>query len=850
MMKKETTNFLKKSFIGIIIICMLVFLCLSSFMAYKTEETIIEVSNTYMSEVNEQVQQKFSSILGLRMTQLYGVYKRTPPKSEDNREELIEQLKISADVREFSSLGLLSEDGKIETIYGDSVVLSDPEKAVSMIRKDNSLIMQGFTEQGDAVLTLGINANYQMTNGKKSISLIAGIPMEYLNDALYLYSDDADMYFHIIDENGNFIIKNADVPETNYFDRMLSGLKQYNDKEANEFIKDFQGKIDNHEEYFAILVYFGEKKHICCSPIFDNFDWYLVAVMPEELMGKSITHLDSIRTISMLVALSIIVIGMIVIFILYYRMTRQQVQELAKSKMEALKANEAKSEFLSSMSHDIRTPMNAIIGMVEIASRNVKDPARIKECLKKIDTSSKHLLGLINDVLDMSKIESGKIQLNENPVSLRDIMDDLVNIVQPQIKKKKLHFDIFIRDIASEDVLCDRVRLNQVIINLLSNAIKFTPEDGKIDVFVHQEPSPKGDKYIRTHFCVADTGIGMSKEFQEKIYDTFTREESEYVQQITGTGLGMAITKAIIDLMGGTIELYSELQKGSEFHVILDLEKTNIKEENMKLPNWNILVVDDNEELCISAAANLEELGIHAEWTMDGNEAVGMIEEHHKRDEDYDFVLIDWKMPKMDGLQTLQKIRECINKKIPVFLISAYDWSDVEEEVNSSSVEGFISKPLFKSTLFECLKKYVDGYDETNESSKDKQNVDFTGKQVLLAEDIDINWEVANELLSSTGLKLERAVNGQECVKQFENSEIGYFDAILMDIRMPVMNGYDATKIIRNLDRADKDLPIIAMTADAFSDDVQHCLDCGMNGHLQKPINIKECMEVLKEFLQ
>lgn len=409
-------------------------------------------------------------------------------------------------------------------------------------------------------------------------------------------------------------------------------------------------------------------------------------------------------------------------------------------------------------------------------------------------------------------------------------------------------FDIFISQIKCEDVYCDAVRLNQILLNLLSNAVKFTPDGGRIDVHLYQEPSPCGEDYVRTHFKVVDTGIGMSKEFQEKIFDTFERENTEQVNNITGTGLGMSITKCIVDLMGGMIELHSEKDKGSEFHIILDLKSVQVKEDEMKLPEWNILVVDDNEQLCSSAAANLEDLGVHAEWTLDGKKAVQMIEQRHDKNDDYHFVLIDWKMPNMDGMQTIHEIRKSVGKEIPVFMISAYDWSDIEEEAKASEIEGFISKPLFKSTLYHRLIQYTDKAEKTV-VEKEGQDTDFEGKHVLLAEDIDLNWEIANEIFSAVGLVLERAVNGLECVEKFQASKPGFYDAILMDIRMPVMNGYDATKAIRALNRPDHELPIIAMTADAFSDDAQHCLECGMNAHLPKPLDIKECMRVLEKYL-
>lgn len=846
-MKRKTIKFLKGSFVSIIVICIVVFVWMTLFMAKETQQTIIEVSDIYMSEMNTQVQQKFSSIVSLRMVQLEGVYKRTPPYTEGNRDNMMEQLKISAEIRNFSSLGFLAEDGEIETVYGEQIHLVDYSDAFASLKNNGSIVAQGCNDSGETVLILGMEAVYSLESGQKSVALIAGIPMEYLNEALFLDVDEEGMYFHIIDSDGDFIIKNNNVAEDNYYERIISGYDSSNIKEREEFVEELKEAIGIRDDYSATLMFLGEERHIYCSPISESSTWYLISVMPEKSLSESIASLDTLRISIMIGSGLVILVSMSIIFIVYYRISQHQIRSLAVAEHEAVRANKAKSEFLSSMSHDIRTPMNAIIGMTEIASKNMENPVRMEECLKKIKLSSKHLLGLINDVLDMSKIESGKMVLNESSLSLRDVMDDIVNIIQPQIKARKQYFDIFISDIISENVYCDGVRLNQVLINLLSNAVKFTPEEGRIDVYMYQENSPEGEDYVRTHIRVIDTGIGMSKEFQKKIFDTFTREETEQVQQITGTGLGMSITKSIVDLMNGSIEVHSELEKGSEFHVTVDLRKS-IKESYMKLPAWNILVVDDNEQLCTSAAANLKELGVNAEWTLDGQQAVHMIEERHNKNDDYHFVLMDWKMPNMDGIETIRTIRQRVAREIPVFLVSAYDWSEIEDDVNSSLIEGFISKPLFKSTLFERLSQYIDGQGDKEEQNEEEA-VDFSGKHILLAEDIDINWEVAYEILSSVGLVLERAVNGKECVEKFENSQVGFYDAILMDIRMPVMNGYDATKAIRQLERTDRDLPIIAMTADAFSDDAQYCVDCGMNGHLSKPIDIKECMRMLKRFL-
>ena len=572
--------------------------------------------------------------------------------------------------------------------------------------------------------------------------------------------------------------------------------------------------------------------------------------MPYGVLDDGISKLSDVRQYTILGACGVILAGILVIFVLYFRMSQQQLRELNKAKKEAVEANKAKSEFLSNMSHDIRTPMNGIVGMTAIAVANIDDTARVKDCLTKITLSSKHLLGLINDVLDMSKIESGKLTLNIHQISLRETMESIVNIVQPQIKAKNQHFDIFIQRIQTENVFCDSVRLNQVLINLLSNAIKFTPEEGSIRVYLEQEASPAGENYVRCHFRVKDSGIGMTKEFQEKIFDKFAREQKEQVYKTEGTGLGMAITKYIIDTMGGIVQLNSTPGKGSEFHIILDLERALTKEEDMVLPPWNVLVADNNEDLCQSAVFSLKEIGINAEWALNGKMAIEMVKKRHQEDNDYQIVLLDWKMPDMDGLETMREIRKQVGDNIPILIISAYDWSDIEEEALKAGASGFISKPLFKSNLFLGLSSFMLKKDTEELQQKEKEQT-FTGKHILLAEDNDLNWEIAEDILSEAGFELERAENGQICVEKFKNSDIGYFDVILMDIRMPVMSGYDAAKEIRAMkERSDVNLPIIAMTADAFSEDIQHSLECGMNEHISKPIDVDRLIQILKKYLK
>lgn len=844
-MEKSIKRFLAISFVIIVVSSIIVFSWMTIFMNTKTRESITDISRIYMSEINTQLNQKFTSIISLKLDQVRGIINRNPT-AQTYSDEMINELIVSARVRSFTYLGFYTQDGKYTPIYGKRLDFINGN-IMESLEDSGNIVAKGVDEDEEKVLLLGKRAEYNMKDGDKSIALIAGLSMEYLNTSLVLGKEDEIVYSNVIAKDGSLVLRNNKDDERNYFDIVRYDYAEYDG--LDEYINDIKNAMEKNEEYSGYISSKDKQLYIYCSSIAQNKEWYFVTVMPNGVFSDNLSRLDLTRIIVSIASTLVLLLIMAFIFIHYLRLSNQLIREKEKLSEEAMRASMAKSEFLSSMSHDIRTPMNAIIGMTEIALKNILNRERVEDCLKKVKLSSKHLLGLINDVLDMSKIESGKMSLNVSVMSLKEAMEDIVNIMQPQVKQRKQYFDIFIHKVESEEIYCDGVRLNQVLLNILSNAVKFTPEEGRIDVHIYQEPSPLGETHVRTHFRIKDTGIGMSDEFQKKIFDSFTREDTEQVLNITGTGLGMAITKCIVDLMGGTIELESELGRGSEFHVTLDLVRSSVTEEDMILPAWNVLVVDDNEELCTSAVNNLKELGVNADWTVDGMEAARMVEQQHNKSNDYKFVLVDWKMPNMDGIQTVHEIRKVVKKRVPIFLISAYDWGDIEDKAREADVEGFIPKPLFKSTLYFSLSQFMNKESKTVSQQKEKEEIDLSGKSILLAEDIDLNYEIANEILTSVGLKVERAVNGKECVEKFIASELGYYNAILMDIRMPVMSGYDASKKIRELKRADKELPIIAMTADAFSDDIQRCMEYGMNAHIAKPIDIKELMRVLQSHL-
>ena len=846
--KNKTTRFLTRSLIIIIILCIFIFAFLAFYMNRKSADTISEVGEIYMSSMSEQISLHFGTTMKLRLSQVEAMVKTNPPGSA-SPQALREALAYNAHARGFDYLALYSNDGDFEMIYGDQIRLIDPEPFLESLNEGEAKIAVGRDAQGNDIVLVWVSSNYRMLEtGETCTGIVAALPVSYISDTLSLDKEDTLVYSHIIRKDGTFVIRSGDTHQLNYFDRIRETFDEVDDADAEPYVEGLRAAMSNNEGYSVVMQIGDERRHLHCTKL-DYSEWYLVSIMPYGRLNTIVNSMGHQWIFMVLGGCSIILLVLLFVFYIYFQLTRQQIHALERARKEAEHANRAKSEFLSNMSHDIRTPMNAIVGMTAIATANIGNAQQVKNCLRKITLSSKHLLGLINDVLDMSKIESGKMTLSVDQVSLREVMDSIVNIVQPQVRAKNQRFDVFIHDIITENVCCDSVRLNQILLNFLSNAIKFTPDGGSIEVAMYQLPSEKGEDYVQVHFRIKDNGIGMSPEFKEKIFESFIREDSARVQKTEGAGLGMAITKYIVTAMGGTIDVDSEPGKGSEFHVALDMERALIEEVEMILPEWNMLVVDDDETLCQTTVSSLKSIGVNADWTLDGESAVKMVAERHHMRNDYHVILLDWKLPGMDGIQTARAIRQQMGDDIPILLISAYDWSEIEDDAKAAGVSGFISKPLFKSTLFYGLKNFAENIQEIQEALPQEPESNLAGKHVLLAEDNDLNWEIANELLSELGLILDWAENGQICVEKFQQSAPGYYDAILMDIRMPVMTGYEAAQAIRAMDRTDNDIPIIAMTADAFSEDIKRCLDCGMNAHVAKPIDMREIVFQLEKYI-
>ena len=514
-------------------------------------------------------------------------------------------------------------------------------------------------------------------------------------------------------------------------------------------------------------------------------------------------------------------------------------------------ANRAKREFLFNMSHDIRTPMNAIIGFTSLAATHIDNREQVLDYLKKISTSSQHLLSLINDVLDMSRIESGKVKIEEKAVHLPDLVHDVRSIIQPNVAAKRLSLFIDTMDIEDEDIITDPLRLNQILLNILSNAVKFTPTGGMISIRIAQKNgAPKG--CVCYEFRIKDNGIGMSEEFQKHIFEEFSREESSTVSGIQGTGLGMSITKNIVDLMGGTIALTSEPGKGTEFIVTLCFTRSGQKAEPKQLPQLEglrALVADDDTNTCLNVSTMLSKIGMRPEWTISGKEAVIRTKYAVEQGDEFSVYIIDWLIPDMNGIEIVRQIRKVIGNRCPIIILTAYDWADIEDEARAAGVTAFCEKPLFLSELRRVLAEPFRA--EPASEPAQPTAADLKGKKLLLVEDNELNREIALEILKEAGFVVDTAEDGAAAVQKIKQAAPGQYDLILMDIQMPNLDGYEATRQIRALPDAEKaSIPIFAMTANAFEEDRQNALAAGMNGHIAKPLDVPHLLRVLTDALK
>ena len=735
----------------------------------------------------------------------------------------------------FSNKPKINNPNDFTVSYREIDIFSSLNKLLG--QQDQVRVTRSYTNPMNGVQSIAfcdlLNLRVDENKTERAI-LMRVIPIDVLASKWVFPSEKySHAQISVIDKEGNYIIKGKSFKNSNFFEF----YKSYNhiNKDDLENLKS-----DIHETgMFTMQNSKAEKCLIVHVPVNTSFNWTLLTYSPMEDITRS--NIDWLLVIGVSICLIILLSFDLIVIMMFNR-------TLATAAQEADYANKAKTDFLSTMSHDIRTPMNAIIGLTTIAENNVKDPQAVSDNLRKIKLASNHLLTLINDILDISKVERGNISLSPVTFSIVDSAENLVNISQPMVRQKNIDFRFRSKNIQHEYLFADQLRINQIFINILSNALKYTPENKQVYVDLTEYPSFK-QGCIKLEYKVADTGIGMPQSFMDVMYEPFIRQTDSRINSIQGTGLGLAITKKMVDIMGGKIYCESVEGKGTTFTVTLDIVVSSKAEAEQKLPPLEILVIDDDEVLLETACDTLTALGTNPEIAESSDTALTKLLAKKQEGKSYNVIILDWKMPGINGLELTKKIREIAGNDISILLVSAYDWTQIEEDAKEAGVNGFISKPLFRSSLFKKISEVL-GLQESS-AAQEENNSDIADMNILVVEDMDVNWEVISTLLEMYGIKSQRAENGKIAVDMLRNIQPTDFDVVFMDIQMPVMNGLDATREIRRLANPfAAGIPIIAMTADAFSENVAECLKAGMNGHIAKPIDINNVIKELRKIRQ
>ena len=815
---------------------------IQSIIEVRCLERMQEAVNTVLDEITAKLERD-SHLLNAAATVITNTDDFTP-------EALIQSMSSIAPMLETMSVRVLLPDNTIvqaegRVIDGTGSVSFAAEAPLGehvsdrmhSAEEDNMLVLRHFipiVKDGQTVALL-----YGLTN-------LDELPQVMSISNIY----NGHAYAYIIDTStGDYIL---DTRHAN-----LDNIKNLKDQKARDGVSWSDCVKDILAGGSGYIVYFSETtqdwQHLTYTPANIN-RWTVGVSIPENEVFSS---LYAIRRVCWLLGVLIALCLGAYVFWMHRNAKATVNQAVERAVLEeklhkAEAAERAKTVFLSNMSHDIRTPMNAIIGFTTLAETNIDNKERVQEYLTKILSSSNHLLSLINDILDMSRIESGKLNIQEKECTISDIFRDMRNIIQTQMQSKQLNFFMDTMDVVDEHIYCDKLHLNQVLLNLLSNAIKFTPPGGSVSLMIKQKPSaPTG--YGSYELRVKDTGIGMSEEFAQHIFEPFERERTSTVSGIQGTGLGMAITKSIIDTMGGTIELHTEKGKGTEFIINLDFRlQSDVPKpaEIDELKELRALVVDDNFSTCDSVTKMLMQIGMRPEWTLYGKEAVLRAKQAVEIGDPFYAYIIDWALPDLSGLEVVRQVRACVGDTVPIVILTAYDWAAFEEEARAAGVTAFCSKPLFLSELRDTLVASIGKGTSEETPIMPETAEELKGSRLLLVEDNELNREIAEELLSESGFVIETAEDGSIAVDMVKASQPGYYKLVLMDVQMPIMNGYEATRAIRALDDPKLSrIPIIAMTANAFDEDRREALENGMNAHVAKPIDVDKLIAAIHDVL-
>lgn len=714
------------------------------------------------------------------------------------------------------SINQIDEEEYNTIELNNAIAISHPQDLMKVL-KENWQLAAALTLLIIAVPTIIIIRNNIRNTTRKYREYLFGIISESINNVVFIYDIDKHSMEYVF-ENIGWIL-GLSIREC--LENPMAFFDHCNKKEIEDLADDFFSESIQEERV---------RECHYLNPVTEEELWVEIIVKPMTDKKKKERYIMTVTDLSN---------------------DKKSKELLSNALASAEQANLAKTEFLSHISHEIRTPMNGIIGMTTIAESYINDTERVKDCLKKISLSSKHLLGLINDILDMSKIDSGKMVLDKAPFALSDLIDNVVTIVMPQMRAKKINFKVEIGTVAYESLLGDVLRLEQIMLNILSNAIKFTPPEGYVTMSLG-EVVKRHSGIVFLEFAIKDTGIGMSREFLEHLFNPFEQEGRKGAGPNKGTGLGMSITKNIVSLMNGTIDVESKVNSGTAFKVKVMLsinEEDRKPEEEQYLEELRVLVADDDKDVCVNTTTMLENIGVLASWVLSGKEAVFQVKKACEEGEDFQVVIIDWKMPEMDGMETAREIRKCVGMDVPIIILSAYDWNDIKDEAYAAGVNAFISKPMFQSKLYDTLIQVTSQKKETLLAENIFEYC--RGKNFLLVEDNELNQEIAAVILEETKAHVDLAGDGREAVEIFQKSPEGFYDIIFMDIQMPYLDGYGAARKIRSLPRADAaDVAIIAMTANAFHSDVAEAYLAGMNGHISKPIEVAKLYDMIKKQLK
>lgn len=825
----------------------------------KTDKTVTQISRVYLGELTEQIMGHFQTSLDSQFSQVVTVMESAGARDLADLDHLQAFLRRQQENNGFTYVALLTEDGMCYT--GEEVypAISKINSLNTLLQGNERLISANETILGDNMLLLGTPISGISFGGVRVMAALVGMDTQTLNEKILSHKADSNVYANVISRQGAFIIRASDRYAVTVGTNLFSTLELSAAFDEGYSLEALREDILAGGEGMSALTFHGEHEYLYYAPIAGT-DWTMYVAMPSGGLDAQVASLSAFMSRAAVLVVSGIALILLAFSLLYVRIVRrgavllEQEKERAEEALDrAERASLAKSEFLSRMSHEIRTPMNGIIGMTMIAMQNIEKPSKVTDCLKKVTLSSKHLLALINDVLDMSKIESGKIEIKREKFDFKVLLESLSTVYYGQAAAKKVEFNAVLSGDVRETLVGDSLRLNQIITNLLSNAIKFTPENGRVTLRISETEEKAGEVWLR--FEVSDTGCGIAPENLEKIFNAFEQEDDSVAQKYGGTGLGLSISRRFSELMGGSLTVESRTGLGSTFTALLPFGTAEPQREGSSPIDYGslkALVVDDDLETCEHVTLLLEKLGVEAHWADNGYQAVAKVEQAHNLDEDYDVCFVDWKMPFIDGLETTRRIRQAVGKAdIAVVLITAYDPTEIAETALEAGAVGIISKPLFSSTLVDAFQSIRSSTPGAMEKTRRMTDYDFAGKRVLIVEDNEINLEIATELVGVSGAAVTTARNGEEAVEVFAASSPGYFDLILMDVQMPVLDGYGATRQIRAMERPDSaTVPILAMTANAFSEDVARSEASGMNGHLSKPIDLDTLYAALAKTLQ